>query len=88
MTADDWLVLIEAQGWKCPICEKRTGVKWVTDHQHTPRWKHMEPAERKRFVRGILCSYCNHRRVHSHVDAAEAQRIADYFKRYEDRRDS
>jgi hypothetical protein len=38
-------------------------------------------------VRGILCYYCNHRRVNSRMESDEAQRIADYFKAYEERRD-
>lgn len=85
LTEIEWLGLFCTQGWHCPICLKRTGVRWVTDHRHVPGWKNMEPEERKRYVRGILCSYCNHRRVHSHLTAAEAQRIADYFRAAEER---
>ena len=48
----------------------------------------MPPEERRRYVRGILDSWCNHRRVHSTMGAVEAQRIADYFKAYERRRDA
>jgi len=86
MVALDWLELMDEQGWKCPVCLKRVGVTWNIDHAHVPRWKHLPPVERLRFVRGILCAWCNHRRVNSSMSAAEAQRIADYFKAYETRR--
>jgi Recombination endonuclease VII len=88
LTEEDWLALFEAQGWKCPIC-LRSGARLTmnVDHQHVPQWKHMPPEERRRYVRGILCVFDNYRRVHSEMGAEEAQRVADYFKAYEARRD-
>lgn len=87
LTEIEWLGMLCAQGWQCPICLKRAGIRFVTDHQHVPGWKTLAPEDRKRYVRGILCSWCNHRRVHSYLTAVEAQRIADYFAAYEKRRD-
>jgi hypothetical protein len=95
LTADEWLGLLKAQDWKCPIClqgndRPKTGKKalWNTDHEHVPKWAKMPPEERKRYVRGILCYYCNHRRVNSRMASPEAQRIADYIRAYEERRGS
>lgn len=89
MEADDWLALLASQGWRCPVCTKKAGsVKLNTDHDHVPRWKTMPPAERRRYVRGVLCVYCNYRRVNSRMPAIEARRIADYLKAYETRRDA
>lgn len=89
LTADDWLALLAGQGWRCPICRKSGAlVKWNTDHAHVPGWAKKPPEERKRFVRGVLCAWCNHRRVHSRMGSEEAQRIADYFKAFETRRDA
>ena len=88
LTADEWLALLEAQGWRCPICGKGGArVTWNTDHDHVPGWKNLPPEERKRYVRGVLCAYDNHRRVNSRMSAAEARRIADYLAAYEARRD-
>ena len=87
LTALEWLALLAAQGWRCPVCEKSgAAVKWNTDHDHVPGWKAMAPELRKRFVRGVLCAYCNHRRVNSRMSALEARRIADYLAAYEARR--
>ena len=86
LTAPEWLALLAAQGWECPVCQKRRGVKWNTDHDHVPGWKHLPAEERKRYVRGVLCAYCNHRRVNSRMSATEARRIADYLAAYESRR--
>jgi hypothetical protein len=89
LTSGEWLALLAAQDWKCPICDK-TGadVKWNTDHEHARGWDKMKPAEKKRFTRGILCAYCNYRRVHSSISADIAQRIATYIATYEKRRDA
>lgn len=87
LTAAAWLGLLRAQGWRCPICRKSgAAVRWNTDHDHVPGWRYMEPKERRRYVRGVLCAYCNHRRVNSRMSAREALAIADYLAAYEARR--
>jgi hypothetical protein len=89
LAREEWLALMAAQGWRCPVCLKTgAAVRWNTDHDHVPNWKNRPGEERKRYVRGVLCVYCNFRRVHSRMVAAEAQRIADYIKAYETRRDA
>lgn len=87
LTVVGWLMLLRDQGWRCPVCHK-TGpaVRWNTDHDHVPGWKAMAPELRLLYVRGVLCAYCNHRRVNSRMSALEAQRIADYLAAYEARR--
>lgn len=88
LTADEWLALLAAQGWRCPVCLKSgAAVRWNTDHDHVPGWAKRPPEERRRYVRGVLCTYCNFRRVNSRMPAAEARRIADYLRAYEERRD-
>jgi len=92
ITQDEWLALLLNQGWVCPICEvgnvKPSGKKtvWNTDHEHVPKWESMPPEERKKYVRGVLCHHCNHRKVGNHRDADLVQRIADYLKSYEARK--
>lgn len=89
ITREEWLALMAAQGWRCPICLKTgAAVKWNTDHDHVPAWAKRPPAERKKYVRGVLCVYCNFRRVKSRMPSAEARRIADYLAAYEARRDA
>lgn len=86
LTAEAWLQLLADQDWMCPICEKGgPDVKWNTDHEHVRGWDRMNDRERSKYTRGILCAYCNHRRVHSSISARIAQRIADYIRRYEER---
>lgn len=89
MTAEEWLTLLADQGWICPICVRPAGeLKLVTDHEHAAGWAKMKDKDKKTYTRGILCSFCNHRRVHSTISAEIAQRIADYIARYEKRRGS
>jgi hypothetical protein len=89
LTAEEWLALLAAQGWRCPICTRPAkGLRLNTDHDHVPTWSKLPPAERKRYVRGVLCAYCNFRRVNSRMPAVEAARIANYLAAYEARRDA
>ena len=87
LTADEWLQLLADQDWKCPICERDAAELTLnTDHEHVRGFDKMTEAEKKPYTRGILCAYCNHRRVHSSISADIAQRIANYIRRYEERK--
>lgn len=88
LTVNEWLKLLAAQGWCCAVCRRHRGVKFTTDHEHVPGWKKMPPEQRKRYVRGVLCTHCNYRVVHSNLSAKQAQNIADYLTNYERRRDA
>lgn len=92
LTQDEWIALLQAQGWVCPICEQgndrpKTGKQalWNTDHEHVRGWAKMPPEQRKRYVRGILCFYCNRRVVGDRKDPEEAQRVADYLRAFRTR---
>lgn len=88
ISSEDWLRIMERQGWKCPICEQRKPL-WNIDHEHVPGWAKRPPHERRRYVRGILCSRCNWWVVGGNLRrSAEAFRIAKYLLDYEQRRDA
>jgi DNA-directed RNA polymerase subunit RPC12/RpoP len=55
----------------CPICLRvwGDGVLPVVDHDHVDK-----------VVRGIVCRYCNHRRIGHHRDSNLVQRIAKYLE--------
>lgn len=86
LTRADWLGMLAAQNWQCPICERRVAL-WNVDHEHVPGWKRMPAIERRRFVRGVLCARCNWKLVGSNLPADTADRIAAYLRAYERRRD-
>ncbi len=88
LTLLEWLYLLEAQGWACAVCRRWRKMTMNTDHEHVRGWAKMPPEQKRRYVRGVLCTHCNYRVVHSRLTAAEAQRIADYLRLYEERRGS
>lgn len=86
LDTESWLALLKSQNWQCPIC-RRSNQRWTIDHEHVYGWKKMIPGERRRYVRGILCVRCNWKIVNSIESAETIQRVADYLKVYEARRD-
>jgi Recombination endonuclease VII. len=61
----------ELNSGSCPIClrEFTLSIRPVIDHDHVSGE-----------VRGILCSYCNHRLVGRHRDADLLDRMASYLR--------
>lgn len=60
LSAAAWRRMYVAQNGQCAICGKEPGTgRLCVDHQHVKGWKRMAPAERRKYVRGLLCWTCN-----------------------------
>lgn len=81
MALGEWAELLEAQGGGCAVCLRvpPSGILCV-DHLHVRGWKKMLPADRRKWVRGLLCSYCNHRFVTKGMTVEKAERVAAYLR--------
>ena len=89
LTAIEWLAILARQGNVCAICRKApTTGRWVTDHEHVRGWKLMPDHERKRFVRGVLCWFCNHTYVGRAITVTKAKNVVSYLEAYESRKAS
>lgn len=90
---EDWRGLLATQGGTCPICgkvpnpNKTTGkVRFVIDHEHVRGWKGMAPAERRKYVRGLTCWFCNHAYLGRGITIAKAAGVLRYLTNYAARR--
>jgi len=55
ITIDDWNYMAEDGCW---ICKRKDG-RLCVDHIHVRKFKQMEPEDKQKYVRGILCFMCN-----------------------------
>jgi len=92
MVEDDWLTLLDEQGWVCGVCGQLPAVsprykarRFVTDHEHKRGFKKMTPEQRQACVRGILCWWCNAQYVGRGITVAKALGVVAYLRRYEER---
>lgn len=87
LSEQEWKIQWLLQGERCPIC-RRSGDEtvFVIDHEHRAGWKKMPPEKRKLFIRGIICSYCNQRRVGRGVTTETAYNSYEYLKQYDERK--
>lgn len=85
ITLYEWLSMLNAQRWACGCCGK-TQQLWNIDHHHVKGWNKMSKAERKKWVRGILCWRCNKLVVGSHLTYEESKKITTYLRLFEARR--
>lgn len=49
---------LKKQGGGCWVCGRQDG-RLCLDHIHVKGFAYMSPEEKKKYVRGIVCFYCN-----------------------------
>lgn len=86
LTAKEWRAMFRGQKNACAVCKKK-GNWFAIDHEHVRGWKKMTPSDRRRYVRGILCYWCNFRYAGRGITSEIALSVHRYLKAYEDRRD-
>ena len=59
ITIDDYNRMLEEQGGVCAICQIKSGKTLHVDHKHVEGYSLMTPEEKRKYVRGLLCSRCN-----------------------------
>lgn len=84
LSVDEWRAKLAAQGNVCAVCKTvpKTG-RFVTDHEHVKDWKKMPDEERKLYVRGILCYWCNRCYVGRGITIAKAQNVVAYLQHFD-----
>jgi ssDNA-binding Zn-finger/Zn-ribbon topoisomerase 1 len=85
LTKKEWLEMFREQGYVCPICG-RGDRKMVTDHYHVRGWKNMEPKEKKKWVRGLLCMWCNYRILRTGITLEKLRNAVAYLEKWEARK--
>ncbi len=87
LSVEAWQNIGERQGWKCAICEKvPTTGRLVIDHEHVRGWRQMPPGMRSRFVRGLLCWFCNKQTVGKGATIKRLRNAAGYLEAHEARK--
>lgn len=93
LTVDEWLEILAAQNWKCPIMDQLPGVSpstgkihFVVDHEHIRGWKKLAPALRKQYVRGVISRFANGKLIQRGMTLERAERIVEYLREYEERK--
>lgn len=82
LSEQEWIEMFKAQGQKCPICGQ-ADKKWVIDHHHVKGWKKMCSTDRKKYVRGILCTFCNYRLLPKGMTKEKAKNIVSYLETFD-----
>lgn len=87
LTLREWQAMWDKQGRMCPICNKepKTGkpTEFNVDHKHVPKWKTMKPEERRKYVRGIVCQWCNRSYLAKAMTVKKAANIVIYLNAFE-----
>jgi hypothetical protein len=83
----EWRAILEKQGGVCAICKRvpSTG-RTVIDHFHAKGWKKMPPEQRKLYVRGLCCWFCNHAFLGRGITVEKSRNVTLYLEEFEARK--
>ena len=84
---EEWPAMLARQGGTCAVCRKApTTGRLCVDHEHVAGWKKMEPEQRKLYVRGLTCFFCNHYYLGRAITITKAENVVRMLREYEERR--
>lgn len=79
----EWRQMLEDQGGTCAVCDKLPpSRKLHVDHEHAPKWRKKPPEQRRRYVRGLLCNFCNRSLLRRFLTLPKARRVVAYLEQY------
>ncbi len=85
LTMDEWLYMYRLQLGLCAVCGKAPKKNFCVDHAHVRGWRKMQPAQRRKYVRQLLCVPCNLwllGAVRFGFKASDYRKAADYLERH------
>jgi len=87
LSEDDYRKMYLDEGGKCPICDREFSdkVRVAIDHLHVLHYKKKSAEVRKRYVRGLVCLYCNFRVINKNITPQKARNIVKYLDKFSDR---
>lgn len=83
----EWYAMLHEQGGCCPICERRftETMRPCVDHLHAKGFKKMADEDKKRYVRGLLCFFCNKQLIPKGMTTMRAWNVYDYLLAFDGR---
>jgi hypothetical protein len=83
LTADEWRAIADRQYELCAVCATlpKSG-RLCIDHEHVKGWKKLEPSERRKYVRGLVCYQCNHALLRRGMTPLRLTSAAEYLRAY------
>ena len=82
-----WKKILVRQGYVCAICggKPNTGILHI-EHEHVRGWKKFPAEVRQRYVRGLVCQFCNRFVLARTMTLKKARAIVAYLEAYNDRK--
>lgn len=83
LSSGNFWFIAKRQNYVCAVCRclPKTG-RLCIDHEHIRGWSKLEPGERRRYVRGLLCWNCNYRFLARGMTVDRAKNVVDYLEAY------
>jgi len=85
LSTQEYEDMLVSQGHVCAICgNSRNGKYLPVDHKHVPDYETMLPEQKRKHIRGILCSDCNKALGLVKDRVSILERMIQYLKDYDE----
>ena len=86
LSLKEWHDMADSQNQVCYICNKLPKSQILcVDHVHVKKFKQLPAKKKKKWVRGLLCRYCNLRVASKAINLEKAIRLVSYLQAFEDK---
>lgn len=85
LTREEWMKMYDRYDGCCHICRKPSK-RLCVDHFHMKGWASMEPEERKKYVRGLLCWTCNAHLLSRGITIQKLKNAIQYLEDWENKK--
>lgn len=89
LTRELWDEILNRQAGVCGVCGTvpASGTLHI-EHEHVRGFKTMPPDQRRRYVRGLACWFCNGNLLRRGVTPAKLRAAADFLESYAQRKEN
>jgi hypothetical protein len=87
MTRVKWGYVLHRQDGVCAICGgvPKSGILHI-EHEHVRGWSRMAREDREKYIRGLVCQFCNRFVLARTMTLRKAKAIVRYLRAYEARK--
>lgn len=83
VTVEDYDEILKSQNGVCYICGSEPKLRRLAvDHEHIKGYSKLDPIDKRKYVRGLLCHFCNRFYMGGKPTVEKFKKCIQYIEKY------